>query len=57
MPTGIPVATVAIGNAANAALLAVRMLASADADLWARWDKSFPKISSKNLIAIYFVTF
>ncbi|XP_020097495.1 phosphoribosylaminoimidazole carboxylase, chloroplastic-like isoform X2 [Ananas comosus] len=45
MPKGIPVATVAIGNAANAALLAVRMLASADADLWARWDKSFPKIS------------
>jgi len=26
MPKGIPVATVAIGNAANAALLAVRML-------------------------------
>lgn len=57
MPKGIPVATVAIGNAANAALLAVRMLASADADLWARWDKSFPKISGKNLITIYFVTF
>jgi len=27
MPTGVPVATVAIGNATNAALLAVRMLA------------------------------
>jgi 5-(carboxyamino)imidazole ribonucleotide mutase len=27
MPAGVPVATVAIGNAANAALLAVRMLA------------------------------
>ena len=26
MPKGIPVATVAIGNAANAALLAIRML-------------------------------
>ncbi|XP_072999195.1 phosphoribosylaminoimidazole carboxylase, chloroplastic isoform X2 [Typha latifolia] len=36
MPKGIPVATVAIGNAANAALLAVRMLASADTDLWDR---------------------
>jgi 5-(carboxyamino)imidazole ribonucleotide mutase len=33
MPTGVPVATVAIGNAANAALLAVRILATADADL------------------------
>lgn len=30
MPTGVPVATVAIGNARNAGLLAVRMLASAD---------------------------
>lgn len=30
MPTGVPVATVAIGNAANAALLAVRILATAD---------------------------
>ena len=30
MPTGIPVATVAVGNAANAGLLAVRILAAAD---------------------------
>lgn len=30
MPSGIPVATVAIGNAANAALLAIRMLAIND---------------------------
>lgn len=30
MPKGVPVATVAIGNAANAGLLAVRILASAD---------------------------
>ncbi|KAJ3693866.1 hypothetical protein LUZ60_009346 [Juncus effusus] len=34
MPKGIPVATVAIGNAANAGLLAARMLASTDSDLW-----------------------
>ncbi|KAJ6842243.1 phosphoribosylaminoimidazole carboxylase, chloroplastic isoform X1 [Iris pallida] len=34
MPKGIPVATVAIGNAANAGLLAVRILAAGDADLW-----------------------
>lgn len=33
MPAGVPVATVAIGNARNAALLAVRMLATADDDL------------------------
>ena len=31
MPTGVPVATVAIGNAANAGLLAVRILGVADA--------------------------
>jgi len=30
MPKGVPVATVAIGNAANAGLLAVRMLGMAD---------------------------
>jgi 5-(carboxyamino)imidazole ribonucleotide mutase len=36
MPAGIPVATVAIGNATNAGLLAVRILASQDADLLAR---------------------
>jgi phosphoribosylaminoimidazole carboxylase PurE protein len=30
MPKGVPVATVAIGNAANAGLLAVRILASTD---------------------------
>ena len=33
MPRGIPVATVAIGNAENAALLAVEILALADARL------------------------
>ncbi len=33
MPAGIPVATVAVGNARNAALLAVRILATADPEL------------------------
>lgn len=33
MPSGVPVATVAVGNARNAGLLAVRILASADDDL------------------------
>merc|ERR1712061_550411 len=32
MPKGVPVATVAIGNAANAGLLAVRMLAGCGCD-------------------------
>lgn len=38
MPAGIPVATVAIGNSANAALLAVRMLAIQNADLRIRME-------------------
>ena len=38
MPTGIPVATVAIGGGANAALLAAQMLAIEDADLAAKLD-------------------
>jgi 5-(carboxyamino)imidazole ribonucleotide mutase len=33
MPAGVPVATVAVGGARNAGLLAVRMLATADAGL------------------------
>ena len=33
MPAGVPVATVSIGNARNAGLLAVRILASGDDDL------------------------
>ena len=36
MPAGVPVATVAIGNARNAGLLAVRILAASDPDLRAR---------------------
>ena len=36
MPTGVPVAAVAIGNARNAGLLAVRILAAGDPDLTAR---------------------
>lgn len=38
MPRGVPVATVAIGNAANAGLLAVRVLAVSDARLAERMD-------------------
>jgi 5-(carboxyamino)imidazole ribonucleotide mutase len=36
MPAGVPVATVSIGGARNAGLLAVRMLASGNDDLAAR---------------------
>ncbi len=36
MPAGVPVATVSIGNARNAGLLAVRVLAAADPPLRAR---------------------
>jgi 5-(carboxyamino)imidazole ribonucleotide mutase len=38
MPAGIPVATVAIGNARNAALLAVRILATVDHELRSRLE-------------------
>lgn len=36
MPAGVPVATVSVGGARNAGLLAVRILAAADADLRGR---------------------
>jgi len=39
MPKGIPVATVAIGNAANAALLAIRILATSDTALSVKVEK------------------
>ncbi|WP_373320733.1 5-(carboxyamino)imidazole ribonucleotide mutase [Rhizocola hellebori] len=38
MPAGIPVATVSIGGARNAGLLAVRILGAHDADLLARME-------------------
>ena len=39
MPTGIPVATVAVDGAANAALLAIQILAVEDAQLAAKLDE------------------
>jgi len=39
MPSGVPVATVAIGNAINAGLLAVRILGTADPVLLARMEQ------------------
>lgn len=41
MPKGVPVAAVGIGNAANAALLAVRILAAFDPALAKKVDESF----------------
>lgn len=39
MPTGMPVATVAIDGAANAALLSIQMLAISDEDLRVKYDE------------------
>jgi 5-(carboxyamino)imidazole ribonucleotide mutase len=39
MPAGVPVATVAVGNARNAGLLAVRILAASDDTLRARMER------------------
>jgi 5-(carboxyamino)imidazole ribonucleotide mutase len=39
MPAGVPVATVSIGGARNAGLLAVRILGAADRDLRGRMEK------------------
>jgi 5-(carboxyamino)imidazole ribonucleotide mutase len=39
MPAGVPVATVSIGGARNAGLLAVRMLAAADPELLAKMEE------------------
>jgi 5-(carboxyamino)imidazole ribonucleotide mutase len=46
MPNGIPVATVAIGNATNAALLGLRMLAITDASLAAKLDEYAESLAS-----------
>jgi 5-(carboxyamino)imidazole ribonucleotide mutase len=47
MPSGIPVATVAIGNAENAALLAIRMLALSDKSLSVLLVKEEEKLVNK----------
>ena len=52
MPTGIPVATVAVNGAGNAALLAIQMLAIEDAELAAKLqakrDADTQKVLDKN---------
>jgi 5-(carboxyamino)imidazole ribonucleotide mutase len=47
MPKGVPVATVAIGNAANAGLLAVRILAVGDDALRARLERFHADLAAK----------
>jgi 5-(carboxyamino)imidazole ribonucleotide mutase len=49
MPTGIPVATVAVDGAANAALLAVAILAIADPDLTARLGEYRTQLAEETL--------
>lgn len=49
MPTGIPVATVAIDGANNAALLAVAMLAIDDADLTSKLGQYRKDLAAKTL--------
>lgn len=51
MPSGIPVACVAINGAKNAALLAIQMLALNDADLLARLEEFRRKQTEKVLNA------
>ncbi len=46
MPSGIPVATVAIDGATNAALLAIQMLAIEDAELAAKLDEARAKAAA-----------
>ncbi len=50
MPSGMPVATVAIDGAANAALLAIQILAVTDDDLAAKLD-AFRKENSEKVLA------
>ena len=49
MPTGIPVATVAVNGGANAALLAAQILAVSDADLAKKLDNKRASDAAKVL--------
>ena len=51
MPKGVPVATVAIGGAANAALLAVRILALEDEDLAQKLEQHAKTLAKKTIEA------
>ena len=47
MPAGIPVATVGIGNAKNAGILAARILATADSALLAKVESAMQKLNEE----------
>ena len=47
MPAGVPVATVSIGNARNAGLLAVRILAATDPDLRGKMERFQDELRDK----------
>ena len=47
MPAGIPVATVGIGNAKNAGILAARILATSDKDLLLRVESAMQKLNAE----------
>ena len=49
MPSGIPVATVAIDGAANAALIAIQILSVSDAEIAAKLDRARSSASAKVL--------
>eukprot|EP00510_Aplanochytrium_minuta_P002339 CAMPEP_0184015914 /NCGR_PEP_ID=MMETSP0954-20121128/6621_1 /TAXON_ID=627963 /ORGANISM="Aplanochytrium sp, Strain PBS07" /LENGTH=896 /DNA_ID=CAMNT_0026296843 /DNA_START=24 /DNA_END=2715 /DNA_ORIENTATION=+ len=49
MPRGVPVATVAIGNSTNGALLAIRMLATGDSSLLKQLESYHEKASNQVL--------
>lgn len=52
MPRGVPVATVAINNATNAGLLAVRMLGIQDADLLARLGSFSVSLTADSVLSM-----
>ncbi len=47
MPAGIPVATVALDNSRNAAILAVQMIATGDAEVFAKMEKFKSDLAQK----------
>ena len=49
MPNGVPVATVAIGKAKNAGLLAIRILSTADGAIASKLDDYHKKIAEESL--------
>ncbi|CAF1700378.1 phosphoribosylaminoimidazole carboxylase, chloroplastic [Brassica napus] len=50
MPRGVPVATVAINNSTNAALLAIRMLGISDTDLVSRMSQYQEDMREENMV-------